>query len=41
MELDIASRKAMGQAGRQRIVNRFTVTSLQTSTLRVYRELLE
>jgi len=41
MELDIAARQAMGQAGRQRIVNRFTVTSLQTSTLRVYRELLE
>lgn len=41
MELDIAARQAMGQAGRQRILQRFTVSSLQTSTLRVYRELLE
>lgn len=41
MELDIAARQAMGQAGRQRIMNRFTVTSLQSSTLRVYGELLE
>lgn len=41
MELDIAARQAMGQAGRQRVMERFTVSSLQTSTLRVYRELLE
>jgi glycosyltransferase involved in cell wall biosynthesis len=41
MELDIAARQAMGQAGRQRVLQRFTVSSLQTSTLRVYRELLE
>lgn len=41
MELDIAARQAMGEAGRQRVMNRFTVTSLQTSTLRVYGELLE
>lgn len=41
MELDIAARQAMGRAGRQRIMNRFTVTSLQSSTLRVYGELLE
>lgn len=41
MELDIAARQVMGQAGRQRIMNRFTVTSLQSSTLRVYGELLE
>ncbi|QNL19720.1 glycosyltransferase family 4 protein [Hyphobacterium sp. CCMP332] len=41
MELDIAARQAKGQAGRQRVLQRFTVSSLQTSTLRVYRELLE
>lgn len=41
MELDIAARQALGQAGRQRVLQRFTVSSLQTSTLRVYRELLE
>lgn len=41
MELDIGARQAMGEAGRQRVMNRFTVTSLQTSTLRVYGELLE
>ena len=41
MELDIAARQAMGRAGRQRVLERFTVSSLQTSTLRVYRELLE
>jgi glycosyltransferase involved in cell wall biosynthesis len=41
MRLDIAARQALGAAGRQRIMNRFTVTSLQNSTLRVYNELLE
>jgi len=41
MLLDRAARQSMGAAGRQRIVNRFTVHSLQESTLRVYRELLE
>ncbi|WP_394693504.1 glycosyltransferase family 4 protein [Hyphobacterium sp.] len=41
MELDIAARQAMGRAGRQRVMERFTVSALQTSTLRVYRELLE
>jgi glycosyltransferase involved in cell wall biosynthesis len=40
-KLDTAARQAMGVAGRARVEARFTVSALQESTLRVYRELLE
>ncbi|WP_421789305.1 glycosyltransferase family 4 protein [Hyphobacterium sp.] len=41
MSLTEAQRAAIGQAGRARILQRFTVEALQANTLRVYRELLE
>lgn len=41
MMLDTGARRTMGEAGRARVLERFTVAALQESTLRVYRELLE